>query len=85
MAEQLCNAGSGGEAAPGGSGSCNDVGTDEPGIPIALLPTDAQIPAGTDSAKLREGYATGTALVPTAGVEMNLPFQGWYEEIDQEG
>ena len=33
----------------------------------------------------REGYATVTALAPTAAVEMNLPFQGWYEEIDQEG
>ncbi len=73
------------DLAPLGGVQTSIVGKDETGIHIDLLPTDGQMPEGTDSAKLREGYATVTALAPTAAVEMNLPFQGWYEEIDQEG
>ncbi len=68
--------------APLGGVRTSIVGKDETGIHIDLLPTDGEIPEGTDSAKLREGYATVTPLVPTAATDTDLPLQDWSKELD---
>ncbi len=72
------------DLAPLGGVHTSIVNRDETGIHIDLLPTQTEIPAGTDSAKLREGYATVTPLAPTAAVEIDLPIQGWSEEYIQQ-
>ncbi|HJP15739.1 MAG TPA: 5'/3'-nucleotidase SurE [Acidimicrobiales bacterium] len=70
------------DLAPLGGVHTSIVDKDETGIHIDLLPTQNEIPTGTDSAKLREGYATVTPLRSTAAVETDLPIMGWSKGLD---
>ncbi len=68
--------------APVGGVRTTIVGRDATGIDIDLLPTDpsdedSPMPAGSDSALLRDGFATVTQITPTAAVEVELPVASW--------
>ena len=66
------------DLAPVGGVHTSIVGRDEHGIDIDLLPTSGDIPHGTDSAWLRKGYATVTALAPPSAQVADLPVEGWH-------
>ncbi|MBC8195746.1 MAG: 5'/3'-nucleotidase SurE [Acidimicrobiia bacterium] len=54
------------------------VGRDAAGIDIDLVTTTDVLPPGVDSALLREGYATVSAMAPPTALDVDLPTDNWW-------
>ncbi len=55
------------------------VGRDEGGIDIDLVPTTDDLPPDVDSALLRNGYATVSAMAPPTALDVDLPTDHWWD------
>ncbi|MDP7258645.1 MAG: 5'/3'-nucleotidase SurE [Acidimicrobiales bacterium] len=54
------------------------VGRDEGGIDIDLVSTTDSLPPNVDSALLRDGYATVSAMAPPTAIDLELPTEHWW-------
>jgi len=57
------------------------TGRDDTGLDLDLVSNDEPMPADSDTALVRAGWATVTPIAPTTAVEMDLPLAGWEQAV----